>query len=207
MSKIGLIVLCLAITSAFAEPPRYRQRQQFERQEMDPSNGGDGTVEGTTQKSGPYPPAGWKPSKQQLTLPQRQSQQQPPNTLYGAPAPPQTYGPPATEYGPPQEESTTTMSASDASEGNEITEEPESENVDIVDIPAQVKNPAKDVQNSLFYVQVPRQQLVYVPVAQPIQRSGLFFQRLQVQPQPLLTTNQIILPGQAVSYSAQYQSW
>lgn len=69
-----------------AEPPRYRQRQFFARQQEETT---------LAPADAPYPPSGWKPAGPAFELPQRQV-----NDAYGAPEPPSAYGPPSTTETP-----------------------------------------------------------------------------------------------------------
>ena len=83
---------------AFAEPPAYRQRYFFARQQEEPSN------------SGPYPARGWKPDGPAFNLPQRQQQAPQVDNAYGAPQQPepqQQYGPPQQQYGGPAQQAPT----------------------------------------------------------------------------------------------------
>lgn len=117
-----LLVFSALLVVVLAEPPRLRSRFRFQRQELATFTT-DSATEPTTEPSGPYPaagwkpaqpfnlpraygapqqapysPSGWKPQGQRFTLPK---QQLPPTTNYGAPDStyglPDTYGAPTTD--------------------------------------------------------------------------------------------------------------
>lgn len=114
MNSFACVLLIAAV--AVAEPPRYRQNQnfRFQRQELD--------RESTTPSSAdaPYPAAGFKPEKP-FSLPNEVA---PPATSYGVPdnsygAPAQTYAAPQQEYGSPDTEYGTPTTESADAKGDE----------------------------------------------------------------------------------------
>lgn len=145
MNTIRFFALQLAIYACvIAEPLQFRQRLVDETKNSDVS----------------YPASGWKPVNGQfLQLPRQRLSR--PNDIYGPPPLPVT-----TETQDESEfsstpstidEESTTSNASDVSEQNDITEEPESESIDIEELPAQRQS------NGNPFVQSPNVQLIPLP--------------------------------------------
>lgn len=234
MNKVTILLLTITIYASTAEPLRNRQQRQFARQEVTTAPN-DNTDEFQTtpvsSNNGPYAPSGWKPSGQLLVLPARQQQQ--PQQQYGPPqpqyVPPQQYGPPATEYATPTteygtptteygtptteygapDEDNVTSTASDSTDSNEITDEPESESVDVEDGASELNVNRQSQQQPAqpgYFVQLADgslQQILYV--APSALANAKLQARPTVQAQPLYF-QQYYVP-QSVSYTSQYQSW
>lgn len=191
-----------------AEPLRNRQQQsrQFARQEatteQEEITENDSYPQSSPSSSGPYAPSGWKPSGQLLVLPARQQQYGPPQQQYGAPT---------TEYGTPDDDISTTAEASDSSDSNETTDEPDSENVNVENGPSQVQGSfnlqPQQQQQPGYFVQLADgsiQRVLYVSTANNVVGAKLQAQPV-VQAQPLFV--QPFYVPQTVAFSSQYQSW
>lgn len=212
MNQIFILILTITTCMVCAEPPRYRQQrlQQFGRQESEQATTeqDESTDDAPYPQSasGPYAPSGWKPSGQLLVLPSQRRQQQ---QQY---LPPQQYGTPTTtEYVTPDDDKFTTAEASDSSESNETTDEPDSENVNVEDGPPQVQAnfnvQPQPQQQPGYFVQLADgsvQQVLYVATSNNAVGAKLQAQPV-VQAQPFVV--QPFYVPQAVSFSSQYQSW
>lgn len=213
MTKNIIFILALAVTACIAEPPRYRQRT-FARQEAEVAAATSATeqeTEGTTESvtpyaaaGAPYSPSGWKPAGRLLAFPARQQVQQ----VYGVPS--LVYGSATTTTVPegnPDDEVET--QASEGTQGNETTDEPESE---ILPSSQQTQNvpqtaAKQEITPGAYFIQLSDgsvQQVIYYTSGNPLVAAKL-------QTQPILQAQPVyfnpLLAPRTVSYSSQYQSW
>lgn len=213
MTKNIIFILALAVTACIAEPPRYRQRT-FARQEAEVAAATSTTeqeTEGTTESvtpyaaaGAPYSPSGWKPAGRLLAFPARQQVQQ----VYGVPS--LVYGSATTTTVPegnPDDEVET--QASEGTQGNETTDEPESE---ILPSSQQTQNvpqtaAKQEVTPGAYFIQLSDgsvQQVIYYTSGNPLVAAKLQTQPI-LQAQPVYFNS--LLAPRTVSYSSQYQSW
>lgn len=225
MYKTVIVILGLAAIACNANPAKFERKSEyfgspFARQELERTTTEQQDDTTTTASVGaPYPPAGYvydPPSGRLLTLPSSsfQRQQQKPSDVYGTPG--QEAAEPATEYGAPTETTTERdveqqePEASDASEGNETTDEPESEILPSAQTQQQVS--AKQMLGEgVYFVQLADgsyQRVVYLTSGNL--QSNSVAAKIQIQPEyvqsPPVYYNPFLVP-RAVSYSSQYQSW
>lgn len=208
MNQFTILLLTITIYAVAAEPLRNRQQQlrQFSRQEAtteqdETTDNIQSTQSSSAASNGPYAPSGWKPSGQLLIIPSRQQQQQ----QY---LPPQQYGPPTTEYGTPDNDAevSSTAEASDSSDSNETTDEPDSENVNVEDGPSQVQaNFNQQPQQTGYFVQLADGSLQQVLYVAPASVGAKLQAQTAVQAQPIFVQPYYV--PQAVSFTSQYQSW
>lgn len=214
MTKNIFFILALAVTACIAEPPRYRQRT-FARQEAEvvavtstTEQEAEGTTESVTPYAAagaPYSPSGWKPAGRLLAFPARQQVQQ----VYGVPS--LVYGsatkPTDPEVNPDDDVET---QASEGTEGNETTDEPESEilpsSQQTQNVPSTTSSKQEGTPGA-YFIQLPDgsvQQVIYYTSGNPLVAAKL-------QAQPILQAQPVyfnpLLAPRTVSYSSQYQSW
>lgn len=209
MNKIGFIVL---IASAYGEPLQLtRQRLLFDdTQNIE-------TISDNNAASAPYSSSGWKPTGQLLAFPAKHQSLFVSNNFYGAPSLTESAEQTTaenenntTEIVDAEENESTTSSASDSSEVNDITEEPDSENVDVEDIPVQV---VQKSQNPLLLSQspeikyVPFQRFVYIytpPGFYPAYRQNNEFSGKLNAQQPVVYNSFTFQQPISYSYSSSY---
>lgn len=223
MTKTIFFILGLAAVACYANPAAYEKKTEYFGNSNARQILASGTTEqsdenGTTENEASLSPAGYvynPPSGRLLTLPAsflRQRQQQQPSEVYGTPEPETST--PTAEYGPP--EVTTTerdveqdSEASDASEGNETTDEPESEILPSAQ--TQQVSAKQKLDEGVYFVQLADgsyQRVVYFTSGN-LQNNAAVAAKIQLQPyvqSAPVYYNPLLVP-QAVSYSSQYQSW